>query len=64
MAYVLDAVEHVMTVRTVILQALAGELTWIQAAGILVMPDTSSGRWRSKRPRGLERSSTSRPSPR
>ena len=35
MAYPLGAVERAMTVRDVILQALAGRLTWIQAADIL-----------------------------
>jgi hypothetical protein len=35
MAYPLGAVERAMTVRDVILQALAGKLTWIQAAEIL-----------------------------
>jgi transposase len=35
MAYPLGAVERAMKVRDVILHALAGKLTWIQAAEIL-----------------------------
>ena len=35
MAYPRDAVERAMKVRDVILHALAGKLTWIQAAEIL-----------------------------
>jgi hypothetical protein len=35
MAYPLGAVERAMKVRDVILQVLAGKLTWIQAAEIL-----------------------------
>jgi hypothetical protein len=35
MVYPLGAVERAMKVRDVVLQALAGKLTWIQAAEIL-----------------------------
>ena len=35
MAYPLGAVERAMKVRDVILQALAGKLTWLQAGKIL-----------------------------
>jgi hypothetical protein len=35
MGYALGAVERAMKVRDVILQALAGKLTWIQAAGTM-----------------------------
>jgi transposase len=48
MAYPLGAVERAMTVRDVILQALAGKLTWIQAAEILGRSARSMRRLRLK----------------
>jgi hypothetical protein len=48
MAYVLGAVERAMKVRDVILQALAGKLTWIQAADILGRSARSIRRLRLK----------------
>ena len=48
MAYALGAVERAMKVRDVILQALAGKLTWIQAADILGRSPRSIRRLRRK----------------
>jgi hypothetical protein len=48
MAYPLDAVERAMKVREVILQALAGKLTWLQAADILGRSPRSIRRLRLK----------------
>ena len=48
MAYPLGAVERAMTVRDVILQALAGKVTWIQAAEILGRSARSVRRLRLK----------------
>ena len=48
MAYPLGAVERAMKVRDVILQALAGTLTWIQAAEILGRSPRSMRRLRLK----------------
>jgi transposase len=48
MAYVLGVVERAMKVRDVILQALAGKLTWIQAADILGRSARSIRRLRLK----------------
>jgi Helix-turn-helix domain len=48
MAYVLGVVERAMKVRDVILQALAGKLTWIQAAEILGRSARSMRRLRLK----------------
>jgi len=48
MAYPLGAVERAMTVRDVILQALAGKLTWIQAGDILGRSARSMRRLRLK----------------
>src|SRR5678816_3334184 len=48
MAYPLGAVERAMKVRDVILQALAGKLTWIQAAEILGRSARSIRRLRLK----------------
>ena len=48
MAYPLGAVERAMQVRDVILQALAGKLTWIQAAEILGRSARSIRRLRLK----------------
>ena len=48
MAYPLGAVERAMKVRDVILQALAGKLTWLQAGEILGRSDRSMRRMRLK----------------
>src|SRR5262245_38431236 len=40
--------ERAMKVRDVILQALAGKLTWIQAADVLGMSPRTMRRWRRK----------------
>ena len=48
MAYPRDAVERAMKVRDVILHALAGKLTWIQAAEILGRSARSMRRLRLK----------------
>ena len=48
MAYPLGAVERAMKVREVILQALAGKLTWLQAGEILGRSDRSMRRMRLK----------------
>jgi hypothetical protein len=49
MAYPLGAVERAMKVRDVILQALAGKLTWIQAGEILGRSARSMRRMRARR---------------
>jgi hypothetical protein len=48
MGYALEVVERAMKVRDVILQALAGKLTWIQAADILGRSARSIRRLRLK----------------
>jgi len=48
MAYPLGAVERAMKVRDVILQALGGKLTWLQAADILGRSPRSIRRLRLK----------------
>src|SRR5499427_4807408 len=46
MSYAPGAVERAMKVQEVIVQALAGQLTWIQAADILQLSPRSVRRWR------------------
>src|SRR5262249_59198382 len=46
MAYTSGAVERAMKAQEVILRALAGTLTWIQAAEILGLSARSVRRWR------------------
>jgi hypothetical protein len=48
MAYPLGAVERAMKIRDLILQALAGKLTWLQAADILGRSPRSMRRLRLK----------------
>jgi transposase len=48
MAFVAAAVERAMTYQQVILRALAGSLTWLQAADILGLHPRSLRRWRAR----------------
>lgn len=48
MAYVAAAVERAMTYQQVIMRALAGSLTWLQAADILGIDPRSLRRWRAR----------------
>jgi transposase len=48
MAYVAAAVERAMTYQQVIMRALAGVLTWLQAADILGIHPRSLRRWRAR----------------
>lgn len=48
MAYVAAAVERAMTYQQVIMRALAGSLTWVQAADILGIDPRSLRRWRAR----------------
>ena len=54
MAYPLGAVERARKVRDVILQALSGKLTWVQAANILGRSPSSVRRLRLKFERGRD----------
>ena len=42
------AVERAMRIQEVILRAVGGELTWIQAAQIIGITDRSMRRWRKR----------------
>jgi transposase len=48
MAFVAAAVERAMTYQQVIMRALAGSLTWLQAADILDIHPRSLRRWRAR----------------
>ena len=48
MAYAAAAVERAMKMQEVILRALAGTLTWIQAADILGLDPRTMRRWRAR----------------
>lgn len=48
MAYAAAAVERAMTYQQVIMRALAGSLTWLQAADILGIAPRSLRRWRAR----------------
>jgi hypothetical protein len=48
MAYTAAAVERAMTYQQVIMRALAGSLTWLQAADILGINPRSLRRWRAR----------------
>lgn len=48
MAYAVAAVERAMTYQQVIMRALAGSLTWLQAAEILDINPRSLRRWRAR----------------
>ena len=59
MVLVAAAVERAMKRQEVIMRALSGALTWLQAADILGMEPRSLRRWRA-RTRGLESSRSKR----
>ena len=48
MAFAAAAVERAMTYQQVIMRALAGSLTWVQAADILGIHPRSLRRWRAR----------------
>ena len=48
MAYTVTAVERAMTYQQVIMRAVAGSLTWLQAADILGIAPRSLRRWRAR----------------
>ena len=48
MAFAAAAVERAMTYQQVIMRALAGSLTWLQAADILNIHPRSLRRWRAR----------------
>ena len=48
MAFAAAAVERAMTYQQVIRRALAGSLTWLQAADILAIHPRSVRRWRAR----------------
>jgi hypothetical protein len=68
MTYAVIAVERAMKLQEVILRAMSGELTWLQAANILGMHPRSLRRWRARQQRvgydGLLDRRRQRPSPR
>src|SRR5205807_5801735 len=68
MTYAVIAVERAMKIQEVILQAMSGALTWLQAADILGMHPRSLRRWRARQQRvgydGLLDRRRQRPSPR
>jgi transposase len=68
MTYAVIAVERAMKLQEVILRAMSGELTWLQAADILGMHPRSLRRWRARQQRvgydGLLDRRRQRPSPR
>lgn len=68
MDYSLAAVERAMRVQEVILRAMSGELTWLQAADILRMNPRTLRRWRYRMQKhgyeGLLDRRTGKPSPR
>ena len=51
MAFTAAAVERAMTYQQVIMRALAGSVTWLQAADILGIHPRSLRRWRARSPR-------------
>ena len=48
MAFTAAAVKRAMTYQQVIMRALAGSLTWLQAADILGIHPRSLRRWRAR----------------
>jgi transposase len=68
MTYAAIAVERAMKMQEVILRAMSGALTWLQAADILGMHPRSLRRWRARQQRvgyeGLRDRRRHRPSPR
>ena len=68
MTYAVIAVERAMKLQDVILRAMSGELSWLQAADILGMQPRSLRRWRARLQRvgydGLLDRRRQRPSPR
>jgi hypothetical protein len=68
MLYPPVAVERAMTIREVVLRAMSGEITWIQAAEIIGCTPRSVRRWRGRFARdgyfGLLDRRQGRPSPR
>lgn len=68
MTYAVIAVERAMKLQDVILRAMSGELSWLQAADILGMHPRSLRRWRARQQRvgydGLLDRRRQRPSPR
>ena len=48
MLYAAAAVERVMKIQQVILRALSGAITWLQAADILGLDPRSMRRWRAR----------------
>src|SRR5512132_4069696 len=68
MSYAVIAVERAMKLQEVILRAMSGELTWLQAADVLGMHPRSLRRWRVRQQRvgydGLLDRRRQRPSPR
>jgi transposase len=51
MTYAVIAVEQAMKIQEVILRAMSGALTWLQAADILGMHPRSLRRWRARQQR-------------
>ena len=68
MLYPPGALERAMTIREVVLRAMSGEITWIQAAEIIGCTPRSVRRWRGRFARdgyfGLLDRRRGRPSPR
>src|SRR5262245_33541707 len=68
MLYPPAALERAMTIREVVLRAMSGEITWIQAAEIIGCTPRSLRRWRGRFARdgyfGLLDRRRGRPSPR
>ena len=68
MLYPPVALERAMTIREVVLRAMSGEITWIQAAEIIGCTPRSVRRWRGRFARdgyfGLLDRRRGRPSPR
>jgi helix-turn-helix protein len=68
MLYPPVALERAMTIREVVLRAMSGEITWIQAAEIIGCTPRSLRRWRGRFARdgycGLLDRRRGRPSPR
>ena len=48
MLYPPEAVERAMTIQQVMLRAMSGEITWIQAAEILGFRTRTIRRWRAR----------------
>src|SRR5438445_8808016 len=48
MLYPLVALERAMTIREVVLRAMSGEITWMQAAEIIGCTPRSVRRWRGR----------------